>query len=139
MQTYNTLIQVFPAVIVARGFGFGRREFFDAPASRRGGARGPLLGDRAAQARRVSPRRRRRSSDAPACDARRGCAAALLALAPAARAESSDVVDADVHLELANDASLLVTERLTFDYDGTFEGSYRDITCSTARRSPTSR
>jgi LemA protein len=32
VETYNTLIQVFPAVIVARMFGFGRREFFDAPA-----------------------------------------------------------------------------------------------------------
>ncbi len=32
VQTYNTLIQVFPALIVARLFGFKRREFFDAPA-----------------------------------------------------------------------------------------------------------
>lgn len=32
VETYNTLIQVFPAVLVARGFGFERREFFDAPA-----------------------------------------------------------------------------------------------------------
>ena len=31
VETYNTLIQVFPPVIVARAFGFGRREFFDAP------------------------------------------------------------------------------------------------------------
>jgi uncharacterized membrane protein len=54
-------------------------------------------------------------------------AVAALALAPAARAESADVVNADVHLELAQDASLLVTETLTFDYQGHFEGSYRDI------------
>jgi LemA protein len=33
VETYNTLIQVFPAVIVARLFGFDRREFFDAPAA----------------------------------------------------------------------------------------------------------
>jgi LemA protein len=33
VETYNTLIQVFPAVIVARLFGFNRREFFDAPAA----------------------------------------------------------------------------------------------------------
>lgn len=33
VETYNTLIQQFPAVIVARLFGFGRREFFDAPAA----------------------------------------------------------------------------------------------------------
>lgn len=32
VQTYNTQIQVFPAVIVARAFGFSEREFFDAPA-----------------------------------------------------------------------------------------------------------
>jgi LemA protein len=32
VETYNTLIQVFPAVIVARSFGFHKREFFDAPA-----------------------------------------------------------------------------------------------------------
>jgi LemA protein len=32
VETYNTLIQVFPPVLVARAFGFGRREFFDAPA-----------------------------------------------------------------------------------------------------------
>jgi LemA protein len=31
VQTYNTLIQIFPAVIVARAFGFTAREFFDAP------------------------------------------------------------------------------------------------------------
>jgi LemA protein len=32
VETYNTLIQVFPALIVAKLFGFSRREFFDAPA-----------------------------------------------------------------------------------------------------------
>ena len=32
VETYNTLIQVFPAVIVAKLFNFQRREFFDAPA-----------------------------------------------------------------------------------------------------------
>ncbi len=32
VETYNTAIQVFPALIVARAFGFERREFFDAPA-----------------------------------------------------------------------------------------------------------
>ena len=31
VETYNTKIQVFPPVIVARAFGFERREFFDAP------------------------------------------------------------------------------------------------------------
>jgi LemA protein len=31
VETYNTLVQIFPAVIVARGFGFTPREFFEAP------------------------------------------------------------------------------------------------------------
>ncbi len=31
VQTYNTLIQIFPAVLVARAFGFEPRDFFDAP------------------------------------------------------------------------------------------------------------
>ena len=31
VETYNTLIQVFPAVLVARAMGFTPREFFDAP------------------------------------------------------------------------------------------------------------
>jgi LemA protein len=31
VETYNTKIQVFPPVIVARAFRFDRREFFDAP------------------------------------------------------------------------------------------------------------
>jgi len=53
--------------------------------------------------------------------------AALLALAPAAFARSADIVDADISLRLAPDGALLVTERLTFEYDGHFEGSYRDI------------
>jgi LemA protein len=33
VETYNTAIQVFPAVIVAKLFGFDKREFFDAPAA----------------------------------------------------------------------------------------------------------
>lgn len=54
-------------------------------------------------------------------------AAVLAALPVAAQARSSDVVDANVHLSLAPDSSLLVQEVLTFDYQGSFEGSYRDI------------
>lgn len=53
--------------------------------------------------------------------------AAALALAPAALARSADITDADVDLRLARDGSLLVVEHLTFDYDGSFQGSYRDI------------
>jgi len=54
-------------------------------------------------------------------------AAVALTAAPAARADSSDVTQADVELRLGDDASLLVTENLTFDYEGSFEASYRDI------------
>jgi LemA protein len=32
VETYNTAIQVFPALVVARAFGFAPRAFFDAPA-----------------------------------------------------------------------------------------------------------
>ena len=31
VETYNTLVQIFPAILVARAFGFTPREFFDAP------------------------------------------------------------------------------------------------------------
>ncbi len=53
--------------------------------------------------------------------------AGLLATASPAAADSADVVDADVTLRLAPDASLIVSERLTFDYQGTYHASYRDI------------
>ena len=47
--------------------------------------------------------------------------------ARAAAAKEAKVTDADVRLRLAPDASLLVNERLTFDYDGDFQASYREI------------
>ncbi len=53
--------------------------------------------------------------------------AATLAVAEPALARSADVVDANVSLRLAQNGDLLVTEQLTFDYQGHFEGSYRDI------------
>ena len=31
VETYNTLIQIFPPLLVAKAFGFRAREFFDAP------------------------------------------------------------------------------------------------------------
>ena len=46
--------------------------------------------------------------------------------APAA-ADSANITDADVALRLAPNGDLLVTETLRFDYQGHFEGSYRDI------------
>ena len=56
--------------------------------------------------------------------------AAILAIPGAASAKSADVTDADVSLRLARDASLLVNERLTFDYEGDYHASYRDIPLS---------
>jgi uncharacterized membrane protein len=53
--------------------------------------------------------------------------AAILALPAAAQARSLKVVDADVSLRLAKDASLIVGERLTVDYDGSYNATYRDI------------
>jgi uncharacterized membrane protein len=51
----------------------------------------------------------------------------LLALAPSAFAKSYTITNADVDLGLDQDGALLVTEHLTFDYDGSFVGAYRDI------------
>ncbi|MBM3668077.1 MAG: DUF2207 domain-containing protein [Actinobacteria bacterium] len=51
---------------------------------------------------------------------------ALLAPASAA-ARSSDVTEAAVEMRVGRDAALLVSERLTFSYDGSFQASYRDI------------
>ena len=51
----------------------------------------------------------------------------FLALAPSAMAKSYDITNANVDLSLAPDGALLVTEHLTFNYDGSFEGAYRDI------------
>jgi uncharacterized membrane protein len=53
--------------------------------------------------------------------------AVALVGAPSALAKSADITNAGVDLRLAKDGSLLVTEHLTFNYDGHFEGSYRDI------------
>ncbi len=53
--------------------------------------------------------------------------AVVLALPASALARSLRVVDADVGLRLANDASVLVNERLTVDYSGSYNATYRDI------------
>jgi uncharacterized membrane protein len=42
-------------------------------------------------------------------------------------ARSLTVSDADVAMSLAPDAALLVTERLTVDYEGSWEATFRDI------------
>ena len=60
--------------------------------------------------------------------------AATLALAGPAFARSADITSAEVALRLAPDGALLVTERLAFEYDGHFEGSYRDINLNFGER-----
>jgi hypothetical protein len=51
----------------------------------------------------------------------------LAAMAEPAAAKSYKIVDANVDLRLAANGDLLVREDLTFDFDGSFEGAYRDI------------
>jgi uncharacterized membrane protein len=54
-------------------------------------------------------------------------AVAAFAALPASALASADVTNADVTLRLARDTSVLVSERLSFDYEGTYHASYRDI------------
>lgn len=46
---------------------------------------------------------------------------------PSGDPKAYDVQRADVTVDVQPDASLLVTERLTFEYSGSFSGAYRDI------------
>src|SRR5262249_39042086 len=54
-------------------------------------------------------------------------AAALVLLPSPAQARSLKVTNADVTLRLAKDASVIETERLTFQYTGSYNATYRDI------------
>ncbi len=54
-------------------------------------------------------------------------AALVVLVAIPAAAKSYHIESADVTIEVMPDGSLLVTERLTFDFDGTFSGAYRDV------------
>ncbi|HEY6635813.1 MAG TPA: DUF2207 domain-containing protein, partial [Acidimicrobiia bacterium] len=53
--------------------------------------------------------------------------ALLLAPALPALAKSYHIAGANVLVEVQDDGSLLITEHLTYDFDGTFSGAYRDI------------
>ena len=117
VQTYNTSIQIFPAVLVASAFHFERREFFDAPKDAEAtpevsfrGRRGRGHAGRGAEV--LKGGMRRGLIVLPAA------LAVAVALPAAAAAQSANVTNADVGLRLAPDASLLVKERLTFDYRG---------------------
>jgi uncharacterized membrane protein len=54
---------------------------------------------------------------------------AALVVLPAipALAKSYHIAEADLTIEVQPDGSLVVTERLTFDFDGSFSGAYRDV------------
>ena len=54
-------------------------------------------------------------------------AASCLALPASAVAREDKVTEAEVNMRLAPNAALLVEENLTFEYEGGFEASYRDI------------
>ena len=56
-----------------------------------------------------------------------GLALASLAAGCDTGERDDDVTEANVQLRLAPDGALLVAERLTFEYTGSFEASYRDI------------
>ena len=53
--------------------------------------------------------------------------ALVLVPALAAFAKSYHIASADVTIEVQEDGSLLITERLTYDFDGSFSGAYRDV------------
>ena len=52
---------------------------------------------------------------------------AVAVLAGPAAAKGFDTTRAVVEVQVQADGSLLVTEHITFDFDGAFSGAYRDI------------
>lgn len=54
-------------------------------------------------------------------------AALVVLIALPATGKSYHIESADVTIEVMPDGSLLITERLTFDFDGSFSGAYRDV------------
>ena len=54
-------------------------------------------------------------------------AALLILPATPALAKSYHIAAADVTIEVQPDGSLVITERLTYDFDGFFSGAYRDV------------
>ena len=54
-------------------------------------------------------------------------AAALLLTAGPALAQEFELPSADVEIQVSPDGSLIVTERITFSFDGSFSGAYREI------------
>ena len=51
----------------------------------------------------------------------------MLAAAPAAQAQSFDLPDVQVLVEVQSDGSLVVTEEITFAFSGSFSGAFRDV------------
>jgi uncharacterized membrane protein len=54
-------------------------------------------------------------------------AAVVLLPATPAVAKSFTLPEADVRIDVQQDGALVVTEQITFDFDGDFSGAYRDI------------
>ena len=54
-------------------------------------------------------------------------AAILLLTAGPALAQEFELPSADVEIQVSPDGSLIVTERITFSFDGSFSGAYREI------------
>src|SRR5687768_6283387 len=52
---------------------------------------------------------------------------AVLAFAPSASAKSYTLPNAHVDVRVQRDGSVLVSEQITFAFDGSFEGAWRDI------------
>ena len=109
VETYNTLIQVFPARDRRAALRLRAARVLRRP----GGGRGDAAG-------RASPPARPDRSLGAALAALAACAGVLALAAPAR--SSADITDADVALRLAPNGDLLVTEQLHFDYDGTLRG-----------------
>ena len=114
VETYNTLIQHVPGGARREALRLPPPRVLRRPGGRGGDARGLPLPRPRVIARRLTL-------------GLLAAIAALLTITAPAFARSADITDADVALRLAPNGDLLVTERLTFEYDGHFEGSYRDI------------
>src|SRR5688500_17122025 len=51
----------------------------------------------------------------------------VLAFTPTASAKTYTLPQAGVDVRVQRDGSVSITEQITFDYDGSFEGAWRDI------------
>ena len=121
VETYNTKIQVFPPVIVARAFGFGRREFFDAPVEAETAPEVSVGGEL------VSSTVKRVVIRLVILAIVGGILYGLSQVTFSSAPKHFRIENADVRVEVQPDASLHVTEQLEYHFTGDFSGAYRDI------------